>query len=120
LTEDRKAGHRYHAASAAARAATGQGEDGPTLDDKERSHWHERAREWLRADLALAAKQLEGEPHQPRDEVRQWLRHLKGDPGFASTRDPGALARLPEVERRQWQELWRDVEGLLAGAEGPD
>jgi hypothetical protein len=40
------------------------------------------------------------------------LQSWKTDVAFAGVRDPAALAKLPEDERRQWQKLWDDVEAL--------
>ena len=32
---------------------------------------------------------------------------------WRASRDPDALAKLPESERREWLALWADVDGLL-------
>jgi hypothetical protein len=50
--------------------------------------------------------------------VRQRLAHWQGDADLASVRKKGALAKLPEEERKRWQKLWADVAALLARAEG--
>jgi hypothetical protein len=34
---------------------------------------------------------------------------------LAGVRDPAALANLPEAERQEWQQLWKEVEGLMRG-----
>jgi hypothetical protein len=47
LVEDVKAGHRYHAACAAALAGSGHDENGGDLSQKERARWREIARSWL-------------------------------------------------------------------------
>jgi hypothetical protein len=36
------------------------------------------------------------------------------DSDFASVRGPEALGKLPEAERREWQELWSGVADTLA------
>src|SRR5207247_1088614 len=65
LADDLKAGHRYRAARAAARAAAGEG--GAALSPEERTRWRRQAVAWLRADLALWARHLD-------DEARKALR----------------------------------------------
>src|SRR5262249_57125791 len=52
LADDLVAGHRYSAARAAARAGCGHGTDATGLGEEERRRWRERARRWLREDLA--------------------------------------------------------------------
>src|SRR5262249_20915146 len=55
-------GHRYWAACVAALAGTGRGRDVPELGPVERARWRQQALDWLRADLALWADQLERSP----------------------------------------------------------
>jgi hypothetical protein len=110
LADGLKAAHRYNAACYAALAAAGKGEDAATLDDKERLRLREQALTWLKADLALHAKQMEGAAAQ--EALRWWQK----DPDLAGARDPAALAKLPEAERREWKMLWSEVERLLAKA----
>ena len=52
LAGDLRAVHRYRAACAAALAGSDRG-DGAALSRAERARWRERAREWLRAEVAL-------------------------------------------------------------------
>jgi tetratricopeptide (TPR) repeat protein len=104
LAHDVKAGLRYNAACAAARAATGQGTDAATLDAKGRGRWRQQALNWLRADLALMTRlQQDGQA------VGWSLAPWQTDLALASVRDRAALAKLPDAERAQWQRLWADV-----------
>jgi tetratricopeptide (TPR) repeat protein len=113
--DDLQAGHRYSAAGAAALAGCGQGKDAAKLTEKERARWRKQALAWLRADLALRRRQLES--GQPKDaEVRQKLRQWQCAPDLAGLRGPEALARLDEVERPAWQQLWQEVDDILARA----
>lgn len=42
------------------------------------------------------------------------LQHWQQDADLAAIRDPAALAKLPEAERRkQWESLWAEVAALL-------
>jgi tetratricopeptide (TPR) repeat protein len=110
---------RYNAARAAALTGCGKSEDAAQLDDAERGRWRQQALDWLRADLTLMGKQLEGDkPRKVRVELQGRLRDWQQDPDFAGVRDEAALAKLPEKERQAWQQFWADVQQLLdrAGA----
>src|SRR5208283_2685698 len=58
LADDLQSGRRYNAACYASLAAAGQGEDAAKIDGAERARLSKQALDWLRADLALLAKQL--------------------------------------------------------------
>jgi Flp pilus assembly protein TadD/serine/threonine protein kinase len=113
------AGNRYDAACAAALAGNGQGEDAQSLDDKERARLRRQALNWLRADLAAWQKLLELEPDQARAGAAQQLAHWLEDTDFAGVRGDQALAKLPEVERADWQKLWQEVDALRQRAATP-
>jgi tetratricopeptide (TPR) repeat protein len=110
--------HRYNAACSAALASAGHAEDAKNLPDKARHMLRRQALGWLRADLALYAKQAAGNDPMMKAAVRQRLGHWRQDADLASVRDPEGLTRLPAVERQDWQKLWQDVTALLdrAGA----
>jgi hypothetical protein len=67
------------------------------------------------------AKLLESGPPQWRPFIVQTLQHWKVDTDLAGVRDPEALAKLPEAERKEWKALWANVEALLkrAGGQAP-
>jgi hypothetical protein len=44
------------------------------------------------------------------------MKHWQQDTDFAGVRGPAALAKLPEAERQDWEELWADVADLLGRA----
>jgi serine/threonine-protein kinase len=119
LADDLGTGHRYHAASAAVLAGCGQGQDADQLDDKACARLRGQALDWLRANLTAWGQLLGKEPDKIRPAVQQTLRHWQQDPSFAGVRGD-ALARLPEAERKQWQQLWADVEQTLRKAADPD
>ena len=112
LAEDRAAGHRAHAARAAALVGCGRGEDAAGVSAEERAHWRQQARQWLRADLAAWEKAWEN-ARESRIRARLALAGWRGDPDLAGVRDPGALDRLPAEERQEWHTLWQEVEALL-------
>jgi eukaryotic-like serine/threonine-protein kinase len=104
--------HRYNAACAAALASCGQGKDADKLVDNERARLRKLAFDWLSADLERWSKTLDMASAQTRAAVQRQMRHWQTDGDLASVRDKDALARLPEAERKQWQNLWAEVEVL--------
>jgi serine/threonine protein kinase/tetratricopeptide (TPR) repeat protein len=110
------AGSRYEAACTAALAGCGQGEDAQSLDEKQRAGLRQQALAWLRADLAAWRGRLVKEKDRARTAVAQALTHWLKDPDLAGVRGARALTRLPETERKPWQQLWADVAETLASA----
>jgi tetratricopeptide (TPR) repeat protein/tRNA A-37 threonylcarbamoyl transferase component Bud32 len=119
LAEDLQTGDRYNAALCAALAGCGQGKDADKLDDQLKGRWRKQALTWLRADLDLLGKQLGEETPQIRATVQRMLRHWQQDPDLAGLRDPKALAKLSEAERKNWNKLWADVAALVKKAREP-
>jgi eukaryotic-like serine/threonine-protein kinase len=113
---DLKTVHRYYAACAASLAGTAQTKDDPLPDEAARSRFRTQARDWLRADLGLRSKQLDTGDATGLVDVRNTLQYWKTDTNLAGIRDAEALARLSEAERKDWKELWVEVEALLAKA----
>jgi tetratricopeptide (TPR) repeat protein len=104
---------RSTAACAAALAGQGKGKDADRLDDQERARWRRQALDWFRQDLTGWGKALDRGNAQTRAQVRQVMQRWLTDEDLAGVRRRDALARLPDEERRRWQELWSDVEALL-------
>jgi formylglycine-generating enzyme required for sulfatase activity/WD40 repeat protein len=109
LSDDRQAQPRYHAARAAALAATRQGKDEPPLDDAARAKLRGQALEWLKAELTAWNKVFNSDPPQDRPGIVQTLSSWQQDPDLAGIRDAAALARLPADEQKAWQTLWARV-----------
>jgi serine/threonine-protein kinase len=118
LADDVAKGHRYNAARAAALAGTGSGKDEPPPDEATRLGFREKARGWLRADLAAWARVLDGGDEPARKKVAPTLARWKVDSNLAGIRGDAAIAKLPAAERRAFQLLWADVEALWKKAEG--
>jgi serine/threonine-protein kinase len=118
LAEDVKPENRYEAASSAALAAAGKGNDKLPLDEPEKARWRKQALDWLRADLAHWTKQVETGKPEAKELVSQKLRKWKADADLAGIREPDGLAKLPESEQTEWRALWADVEALLKRTEG--
>jgi serine/threonine protein kinase/tetratricopeptide (TPR) repeat protein len=114
---DHTTGHRYNAACFATLAGAGQGKDPAKPDEGERAGLRKQALGWLRADLALWAKQLESGPPTDRARVQQTMKHWLHDKDLAPVRDAAALANLPSDERAAFAELWADVAALRKKAE---
>jgi tetratricopeptide (TPR) repeat protein/tRNA A-37 threonylcarbamoyl transferase component Bud32 len=118
LADDLQARRRYHAACGAALAADGQGEDAAGLNDGDRARLRKQALDWLRADLALAARLAARDRPAHRGLVRQTLHGWQQDGDLAGVRGH-ALARLAVAECADWVRLWADVDRLLQAAGGP-
>jgi serine/threonine-protein kinase len=107
--------YRYHAASSAALAGAGQGQDTAGLDDKQRARLRQQALGWLHADLDSWAKEMQKGAARTQAAVNQ-LRHWQVDSDVASLRDAAALEKLPEAERAECKKLWAEVAALLKKA----
>jgi serine/threonine protein kinase len=108
--------NRYKAACAAALAGCGQGKDADKLEPEEYAHLRGQAIAWLKADLAVWPEQLKKLPQKAGPYLLRELRRWQADKDFNGVRGAAALAKLPETERRDWQELWEEVEELLKRA----
>jgi hypothetical protein len=116
LAADVPRGRRYNAASAAALAGAGKGEDKPPLDEPEKARWRKQALDWLKADLAFWARQAETGKPDAKALVSQQLQHWKADTDLASIRDETAIKALPDDEQKACRALWAEVDALLAKA----
>jgi hypothetical protein len=113
LQEDLGPGHRYHAACAAALAATVRGADADGLGGEEVGMLRAQARLWLQADLASWIQRLRRAKPEDYRTIAGKMRLWQQDANLAGVRDEAALARLPEEERQAWEQLWTDVASLL-------
>jgi tetratricopeptide (TPR) repeat protein len=113
LADDLNTGHRHSAAVCAALAGCGQGDDANKLDEAERVRLRRQALEWLWANLAQWAKQLESGQALDRTRVQCAMRGRQSDPDLAGVRDATALDKLSAEEREAWRKLWADAEALL-------
>jgi tetratricopeptide (TPR) repeat protein len=112
LADEVKAGRRYNAACAAARAAAGQGADAAMLDAKERAHWRRQALDWLRADLATWSQQAASGTPEDRSTIMRTLTRWRNAPDLAGVRDPNEMGNLSEGEREAWRKFWAEAEAL--------
>jgi Tfp pilus assembly protein PilF len=102
--------HRFHAASAAARAGCGLGKDAPT-DDAARAALRAQALGWLREAAASWRRRIAEGPEEAakaRVTLRRWRTY---EP--LPLRRPETLALLPAAERAAWEALWADVNDLI-------
>jgi serine/threonine-protein kinase len=112
LMDNLQASHRYQAACFAALAGCGRGEDAADLAEKQRSHWREQARQWLRADLIMQADRLKSGNLSDCTKVLETMDHWLADADLAGVRGTQVIDRLPAEEREGWANLWKDVESL--------
>jgi tetratricopeptide (TPR) repeat protein len=112
LADDLEAGHRYGAACSAVLAGCGQDKDANDLDAQERGRLRRQALDWLRADLKLRHDQFATGKLEERAKVLRAIANWRRDRDLAGVRDTEALAKLPEAERKAWQQFWAEVEAL--------
>jgi hypothetical protein len=91
------------------------GEAFPPAAEDARAQLRHQVLSLLRAELAAQAQRLSSASPAEATAARQVLEVLRGLPVLSGVRDPAGLANLPEPERRMWQALWQEVEGLLRG-----
>jgi serine/threonine protein kinase/tetratricopeptide (TPR) repeat protein len=115
MAHDLRAGHRYDAARAAVLASCGKGKDADQLNAVEAARLRKQALIWLRADLTAWQIQVQKDKAAP--VVLQIMQHWLDDTDFNSVRGADALAKLPEAERGDWQQLWEDVAALRQRAQ---
>jgi serine/threonine-protein kinase len=108
---------RYDAATAAALAGSGHGQDAAGLDDTDRARWRRQALAWLRQELARWDRAL----HRANAKIRVWIQQLmqywQTDDDLAGLREPGALAKLAPDERQECRALWEEVAALIRRAQ---
>jgi hypothetical protein len=110
--DDPTTGDRLRAASMAALAGAGKGEDAGTLDDAARAKWRAQAVAWLRADLAAWGEK----DASAATTIVRALEHWKADSDLAGIRDEAEVAKLAPEEQEACRALWKDVDALLEGA----
>jgi eukaryotic-like serine/threonine-protein kinase len=106
--------HRYQAACAAALASCGRGDDAGQLDDKERVRWRKQALDWLRAELKACGEPLPMNNPEERRRLQGWLQRWQSDEALAGLRDPTTVAHLSAAEQESCNQLWAEVQALLA------
>jgi WD40 repeat protein/tetratricopeptide (TPR) repeat protein len=106
----------YEAACSAARAGTGQG-DAEGLPAADRAQFRAQALDWLRLELGRYQQAFKDRPVSVAGWLRAFTRHWQLDPDLEAVRSAEALKALPEVERVQWEKLWRDVADLQKQAD---
>ena len=97
--------YRDLAARNAALAGSGIGHDAAGLGDAEKARWHQKAREWLAADLKAWGKT----PDDTGGVARHMLTLWQADPAFAQVREPNAVKKLTSDEGEEWSAFWNDV-----------
>ncbi len=104
--------HRYNAACYAVRAAAGDDTEMTAFGIEEWGYLIDLARNWLQADLRHWTEQAK----DPRNHVvvRQKLTQWKMDADLVAVRDTAFLAAIPPLDRAAWEQLWVEVDTVLA------
>jgi tetratricopeptide (TPR) repeat protein len=110
--DDVKAGRRYDAACAAARAGTGSTRDDPPLDNEARARWRAQALHWLQSELSAWTKMLQSGTDEDQRVALSRLNHSRSDRDLAGLREPVELAKVPEEEQQTWRQFWAKVATL--------
>jgi hypothetical protein len=111
---------RYRAARCAALAGCGLGQDSATLSAAEQTRWRRKALEWLRTDLVVSSRTLDGGPPVNCGVVKELLTSWQDEPDLAVLREPARLKMLAEDERDGFLALWAEVGTVRARcADGP-
>ena len=114
--DDLRTSLRYEAASAAALAGCGRGQDEPPPSETRKAELRRQALGWLKLDLTLRSQQLA--TADARKVVARAMTQWTTAPDLGGVRDSEALAKLSETERKEWRSFWADVEALLKRAGG--
>jgi len=116
LFDTRHWDRRYEAACVAAQGGIAIGRDQPAPTEADRARLRAKAREWLRADLAVWSEAVAGDEPSGRNRAFETLRRWKSTPDLAGIRDESQRSRLPLGERDEWRAFWSEVDALLAKA----
>jgi serine/threonine-protein kinase len=111
LADDIGSEARFAAASAASRAAE------QASEASERARLLNKAVTWLRADVAVWSKVLDGGNEANRLTLLRMIYPWRSEVNLAPIRDAEALRALPPDQQAQCRELWRDVNALLMRGE---
>ena len=75
-----------------------------------------QARQWLRADLAARARDLDAGSTATRAANRMALTRWRNEPDLACVREPSEWNKLPADKQKECLALWAEVAALLARA----
>ena len=112
LVDDPGELHAFRAATAAARAARGDG-DGQKLDEAERSQFRKQAITLLQTVLGSVGKALPTAALDPWRGLKSLLYRCKATADLAVIRDPGQINKLPADEQARCNAFWSDLDKLL-------
>ena len=104
--------HALRAATAAAKAGRGDGDDGK-LDETERCRFRKQAITHLRTLLDSVDKALPTAELSVRRSFKSLLYHCKATVDFAGIRDPEQVNKLPAEEQNLCKAFWSDLDKLL-------
>ena len=92
--------------------------DSPKPDETAKAKLRAQALGWLSSELTAWRNMAMTDTQGTRELVAKSLDHWKQDSDLAGIRDTAALAKLPEPERKAWQDFWTEVGTLRAHVAG--
>jgi eukaryotic-like serine/threonine-protein kinase len=113
LAGEQSAGHRYSAACAALRAASGESKENTPPDRATRERLRQKARKWLEADLAAVIESMEKGSSRERSSGPSRLGRWLVATQLAGVRDQTSLVALTDTERGDWKAFWMKVEETI-------
>ena len=108
-----KLSNQLAAATEAALAGPGRGDEAAALTDRTRTEWRGQTITWLRSYLEASDKALEGKSLHELYEILRQLKRVKRDPNLSGIREAESLAKLGAAERGACRSLWADMDALL-------
>lgn len=117
MASDLDRGLRQDGAVCALMAAAGKDKGEPNVEPTERRRLLGLSMNWLRADLALMRELVNDS--QWRDKIHKWLTKWKEEKDFEPIRSAESLLNMESDDRTAWNELWRDVDAVLAASDSP-
>jgi serine/threonine-protein kinase len=111
LTQDRGNKFLYQAACAASWAATEHGSDSKGLTHQQKTKLRDDVMQFLQQELVVWKKEFANPRGVSKVVIQQNLEGWKVEPAFKAFRDRSSL---PTIEQAPWNQLWSDVDELLA------
>jgi len=75
-------------------------------------------RHWLKSELAAWSRVFQSGATRANGWIAETLQHWQEDSDLAGVRETEALQKLPDVQRKAWEDLWAECKDLLKKTRG--